>query len=183
MTMPAARRLPLLLCTLLAACGTIPTPTVTLPDTTVPLSNSFLASGQVVYVDRDGLEGSGTLPAALQGLTIRGNALYNARGGTLGTVQLYVRSTLSDLPASCSTVPGGLFGPAMYTCDPDGETAQAIGTVTVKAGSDVPFTLSGPALDAAAKGGRGYFGFRVVSGTALDGESVALTDLRAQARL
>lgn len=171
-----------LLAALLSGCGVIPTPAVKLPDTTVPLANTFVAQGKVVYVDQDELTGS-TLPAALQGLTIRGNAQYNSSGGTLGTVKLYVRATLAGLDATCSAVPATPFTPAIYACEPAAETAQAIGTVNVKAGTKVPFTLSGPALDTAAKSGHGYFGFQVVTGTALNGESVDLTSLTGQARL
>ncbi|GHF31864.1 hypothetical protein HNQ07_000490 [Deinococcus metalli] len=176
---PARPLLPLA-ALLLAGCGVIPTPVVALRDTTVPLANTFITQGKVVYVNQDQLEGV-TLPAALRGLTIRGNALYNASGGDLGTVKLYVRSTLDGLDATCSTVP--FTSPTMYACDPAGESAQAIGTVTVQAGTKVPFTLSGAALDAAARTGRGYFGFQVVTGTALNGESVNLTSVTAQARL
>jgi hypothetical protein len=182
MPTPAARSLPAVAALLLAGCGVIPTPAVPLPDTTIPLANTFFTQGQVVYVDQDELAGS-TLPAALQGLTIHGDALYNSSGGNLGTVKLYVRTTLSGLDATCSAAPATPFSPAAYACDPAGEAAQAIGSVTVKAATKVPFTLSGAALDAAAKAGHGYFGFQVVTGTALNGESVSLTNLRAQARL
>lgn len=173
----------LLLAPLLAACGTIPTPSVPLPDTTVPLANTFITQGKVVYVDQDGLRGS-TLPTALQGLTIRGDALYDAAsGGTLGTVKLYVRPSLDALEGRCMRVPGVLGAPTLYACEPQDETAQGIGTLNVQARASVPFTLSGPALDTAARSGRGYFGFQVVTGTAIQGETVELTNLKAQARL
>ena len=77
---------------LLAGCGVIPTPVVALRDTTVPLANTFITQGKVVYVDQDELAGA-TLPAALRGLTVHGDALYNSSGGNLGTVKLFVRST------------------------------------------------------------------------------------------
>ena len=172
----------LLLAPLLAACGTIPTPIVSLPDATVPLANTFITQGKVVYVDQDALRGS-SLPAALQGLTIRGDALYNASGGNLSTVKLYVRPTLDGLDGRCTRVAGLLGAPTIYACDPEDEAAQGIGTLTVKAGVAVPFTLSGTALDTAAKSGRGYFGFQVLTGTAIQGETVDLTKLKAQARL
>uniref|UniRef100_UPI002869822E hypothetical protein n=1 Tax=Deinococcus sp. TaxID=47478 RepID=UPI002869822E len=143
-TLPLNRLLLLLSPALLAACGVIATPEVALQDTSVPLANTFITQGQVVYVDRDALAPTkATLPAALQGLTIRGNALYNSSGGNLGTVKLYVRSTLSGLDSTCSTMPATVFTPAIYACDPQGETAQIIGTVTVQANTKVPFTLNG----------------------------------------
>ncbi|THF88554.1 hypothetical protein E7T09_04985 [Deinococcus sp. KSM4-11] len=183
-TLSNARSILFLAPLLLAACGVIPTPVVDLPDTSVPLANTFITQGQVVYVDQDELATTkSTLPAALQGLTIRGDALYNSSGGNLGTVKLYVRTTLAGLDSRCTSMGATPFTPAIYACDPQGETAQAIGTVTVQAGSKVPFTLNGAALDTAAKAGHGYFGFQVVTGTALNGESVDLTALKAQAKL
>lgn len=163
----------------LASCGVIPTPPIALPDTTIPLSNTAATMGQVVYVDRDVLGGS-TLPAALQGLSISGNATYAASGGNLSSLKVFVRSTLSGLEKSCTALP---TVPATYVCDPAGETAQAIGTLTVQAGVSRTFTLSGPALDAAARTGRGYFGVQITGGQAIQGETLSLRSMKAQARL
>lgn len=163
----------------LAACGVIPTPPVALPDTTLPLTNTALSMGQVVYIEQDVLAGS-TLPSALQGLTISGNALYTASGGSLSSMKLYVRPTLSTVKSSCIAVPASI--PAMYLCDPAGESAQAIGSIAVQAGVNRAFSLSGAALDVAAKSGHGYFGVQVTGGQALQGESLKLTGLKAQAR-
>ena len=164
---------------LLASCGVIPTPPIAIPDTTIPLTNTAITMGQVVYVDRDVLGGS-TLPAALQGLSISGNATYAASGGSLSSLKVYVRSTLSGLGNTCTALP---TVPATYVCDPAGETAQAIGTVSVQAGVGRPFTLSGSALDAAARTGRGYFGVQITGGNAVQGESLSLKSMTARARL
>lgn len=170
--------LPLAAVLALASCGVIPTPPVALPDTTIPLSNTALSMGQVVYVDRDVLGGS-TLPAALQGLSINGNATYTASGGTLSSLKVYVRSSLSNLGSSCTALP---VIPPAYACDPAKEAAQAIGTVNVQAGVSKAFTLSGPALDAAARTGQGYFGVQITGGQAIQGESLSLTSLQARAK-
>ncbi|PNY80035.1 hypothetical protein [Deinococcus koreensis] len=170
--------LPLAALLALASCGVIPTPPVALPDATIPLGNTALSMGQVVYMDRDVLGGS-TLAAALQGLSISGNATYAATGGTLSSLKVYVRSSLRDLGSSCTALP---VVPPAYACSPANEAAQAIGTVSVQAGASRAFTLSGPALDAAARTGHGYFGVQVTGGQALQGESLSLTSLKAQAK-
>lgn len=163
----------------LAACGVIPTPPVALPDATLPLTNTSLAMGQVVYIDQDVLAGS-TLPSALQGLTISGNALYTSAGGNLSSLKLYIRPSLSTVKSSCTSVPGS--SPALYLCNPASESGQAIGSMAVQAGVNKAFSLSGAALDSAAKSGHGYFGVQVTGGQAVQGESLTLTSLKAQAR-
>lgn len=159
----------------LAACGIIPTPQVAIPDAQIPLSASLNTSDQVIYLNQNSLGGA-SLPSILQGLTIRGDALYVNKGGTLKSVKLYVRSAL---PASgCTPVANTAF-----VCPAAGESAQAIGTVTLSANVSMPFTLQGAALDDAAKKGTGYFGVQVLEGRPLDTESVRLINMKAQARL
>lgn len=167
----------------LASCGLIPTPAVPVPDTTLPLSASAnLAAGSVVYISTDVLKGV-SLPSLLQQLSISGNAQYNAAGGTLSSANIYVRSSLINLPATCMALPATTTTPALTLCAESGETAQKIGTVNLSAGTKVPFTLTGAALDNAAKSGHGYFGVQMGSGVSLSGESISLTDLKAQAKL
>lgn len=159
----------------LAACGIIPTPPVAIPNADIPLSAALSTSDQVVYLNQNALSGA-SLPSVLQGLTIRGDALYVNKGGTLKSVRLYVRSAL---PASgCTPVAN-----TAYVCPAAGETAQAIGTVTLSANASTQFTLQGAALDAAARKGTGYFGVQVLEGRPLDTESIRLTNMKAQARL
>ncbi|MFC4636918.1 hypothetical protein [Deinococcus hohokamensis] len=156
----------------LAACGIVPTPAVPVPDAEIPLTAALVSSNSVVYSSQNGLSGA-TLPSVLQGLTIRGDALYVSKGGSLKKVALYVRA---DLPSGCTQVA------TLYTCPASGETAQTIGTVTLTANQPTPFTLQGAALDTAAKKGTGYFGVQVFEGQPLDTESVRLTNMKAQAR-
>lgn len=157
----------------LTACSIVPTPAVPIPDAEIPLTAALVSSNNVVYSNQNALGGA-TLPSVLQGLTIRGDALYVSKGGTLRKVALYVRS---ELPSGCTQVA------TLYTCPASGEAAQTIGSVTLTPNQLTPFTLQGAALDTAAKKGTGYFGVQVLEGQPLDTESVRLTNMKAQARL
>lgn len=165
----------------LSACGAIPTPEVSVPDSTIPLAASMAASpGKVVYAERNGLPQ--TVPAALKNLTLRGDATYDRLGGTLTTLNLYVRTSLTDL-TGCTVVPATPVTPRLFVCDAAAEAAQRIGTLNLQAGVAVPFELSGAALDAAAHAGSGYFGMEVVAGSPMDGETVKLSNVKAQAKI
>lgn len=165
----------------LSACGAIPTPEVSVPDSTIPLAASMAASpGKVVYAERNGLPQ--TVPAALKNLTLRGDATYDRLGGTLTTLNMYVRTSLTDL-TGCTVVPATPVTPRLFVCDAAAEAAQRIGTLNLQAGVAVPFELSGAALDAAAHAGTGYFGMEVVAGSPMDGETVTLSNVKAQAKI
>lgn len=166
----------------LTACGVIPTPSVDLPDTRIDLPDSRALLGQVVYVQRDSLGGT-TLPAALQRVTVRGTVTYRTVGGTLQQVELYVRPDLTTLPASCRAYAPSPDAPGMVVCEATGEAGQSIGTAQVTAGQGAPFSLSGAALDAAAKAGHGYFGVRFTAGQSLLGDALDLTGMKVNARL
>ncbi|BDP41830.1 hypothetical protein DAETH_17990 [Deinococcus aetherius] len=157
------------------SCGVIPTPPVALPDVTLDLPASAAAQGRVIYLRQDALAGA-SLPSALQRLSLTGRATYRANGGTLRQVGVYVRSSLNDLPGTCTSLG------AVVACEAAGEAAQAVGTLPLTPGVGVNFALSGAALDTAARGGHGYFGVRAVEGDSLAGEQVGLTDLQARAR-
>lgn len=170
---------PLCLALALPACGVIPTPPVALPTVTLDLPPSAVALGRVIYVRQDVLGGT-AVPKVLQQLSVTGTATYTSNGGTLSQVGVYVRSSLDQarLPGSCTEIAVGLVA-----CDATGESGQAIGTIALQAGPGQPFTLSGPALDAAGKVGHGYFGVRAAQGNSVTGEKVTLTNLLARARL
>lgn len=154
----------------------VPTPPVTLPDVTLPLQPSAAAQGRVIYVRQNALGGS-SIPRVLQGLSITGQAQYTSVGGDLSQVGVYVRTSLSTLPGTCTSLP------LVVVCEAAGEAGRAVGTLTLVAGQSRPFTLSGPALDEAGREGSGYFGFRAIQGNSLAGEQLRLTGLQARARL
>lgn len=175
--------LALLSCTLIAGCGLIPTPSVALKDARLDLPSSGALSGKVVYLVRDSLAGS-SVPAALQQVTVRGAATYRTGGlGTLRAVDLYVRTDLTVLPATCTSFAATPTAPGMVVCDAVGEAAQAIGPLNLTAGQGAPFTLGGAALDTAAKAGHGFFGLRFSDGQSVFGDTLDLTGLKASARL
>lgn len=155
----------------------MPTPPVALTDVTLDLQPSAVARGRVIYLRQDALGGA-AIPKVLQQLSVTGTATYAPNGGTLSQVGVYVRSNLDSLPSTCMPVTS-----AVVACDAAGESAQAIGTVALQPGKGLPFTLSGPALDAAGKAGHGYFGVRAAQGDSLTGERVTLSKLLARARL
>lgn len=167
---------------LLAGCGIISTPAIPVPDQSLPLqSSNVLARTSVVYINRDALNGQ-SLPSVLQGVSISGDAVYNASGGTLSGANVYIRKDLGAVPATCQTVPATAVTPGLVVCDPSGETAQQIGTLTLKAATPQPFTVTGSALDAAAASGHGYFGVLITGGMPLDGESITLKNLTIRAK-
>ncbi len=157
------------------SCGVIPTPPVALPDVTLDLPASAAAQGRVVYLRQDAFAGA-SLPSALQRPSLTGTATYRANGGTLRQGGVYVRSSLDNLPPTCTSLV------VVVVCEAAGEAAQAVGTLALDLEASTRFTLSGPALDAAARAGKGYFGVRAVEGESLAGEQVRLTDLQARAR-
>lgn len=161
----------------LSACGVIPTPPVALPDVTLDLPPSAVALGRVIYARQDALGGT-AVPTVLQQLRVTGTATYTSNGGTLSQVGVYVRSSLDNLPSTCVPLTS-----ALVACDVAGESGQAIGTIALQAGTGRSFTLSGPALDAAGKAGRGYFGVRAAQGNSAAQEKVTLSNLLARARL
>lgn len=167
----------------LSGCGLIPTPSVNVKDSRLDLPSSMPLSGKVVYLQLDSLKGN-TVPAALQQITVSGTATYRTPGlGTLRVVDMYVRPDLTTLPASCTTYSATPTAPGMVVCDAAGEAAQGIGQIAVVNGQGVPFKLGGPALDAAARGGHGYFGLRFTDGQSLFGDTLDLTGMKASARL
>ncbi|GGL05622.1 hypothetical protein GCM10010844_25520 [Deinococcus radiotolerans] len=175
--------LALLSCTLIAGCGLIPTPSVDVKNSHLDLPSSGALSGKVVYLTRDSLAGN-TVPAALQQITVRGTATYRTGGlGTLRAVDMYVRTDLKALPATCTTYAATPTAPGMVVCEAAGETGQAIGQMTLTAGQGVAFALGGAALDAAAKAGHGFFGMRFTVGQSLFGDTLDLTGMKASARL
>jgi hypothetical protein len=183
--MPRSARslLALLSCTLIAGCGLIPTPSVDVQDSRLDLPSSGALSRKVVYLQRDSLAGS-SVPAALQQVTVRGTATYRTGGlGTLRTVDMYVRTDLTTLPATCTKYAASPTAPGMVVCDAPGEAAQAIGQLNLTAGQGVAFTLGGAALDAAAKAGHGFFGMRFSDGQSVFGDTLDLTGMKASARL
>lgn len=183
MSRAARPLLALLSCTLIAGCGLIPTPSVDVKDARLDLPSSGALSGKVVYLQRDSLAGS-SVPAALQQITVRGVATYRTGGlGTLRAVDMYVRTDLTTLPATCTRYAATPTAPGMVVCEAAGESAQAIGQLTLTAGQGVPFTLGGPALDAAAKAGHGFFGMRFSDGQSVFGDTLDLTGMKASARL
>ncbi|GAA0518925.1 hypothetical protein [Deinococcus depolymerans] len=168
---------------LLAGCGLIPTPSVDIQDSRQELPDSSALGGKVVYLDQDALKDN-RVPSVLQQVTVRGNATYlSGAGGTLSKLELFVRPDLGNLPATCREYAASVVAPHMFVCDADGEKAQSIGTLTLNRGQGVAFTLSGAALDAAARGGHGYFGLRFTEGRSLFGDTLTLTDMKASARL
>lgn len=154
----------------------VPTPPVALPDVTLNLQSSALAQGRVIYIRQDALAGA-SIPKVLQGLSISGQAQYTSAGGNLSEVAVYVRTSLDNLPSSCTSP-----SPLVVVCEAAGEASRAVGTLNLAAGQSRPFTLSGPALDEAGKAGHGYFGVRAVQGNSLSGDRLSLTELRARAR-
>lgn len=162
---------------IVSSCGVVPTPPVALPDVTLDLQPSAASLGRVVYVRQDALGGA-ALPGLLQGLSLSGTANYVSAGGDLSQVGVYVRTSLDGLPGTCTAA-----SPLVVLCEASGETAQAVGTLTLAAGQGRSFTLSGSALDAAGRAGHGYFGVRVIQGSSLAGEQLRLTELEARARL
>ncbi|GGR91313.1 hypothetical protein [Deinococcus sedimenti] len=167
----------------LSGCGVLPTPSVDLKDTRLDLPSSSALSGKVVYLQRDSLAGN-TVPGALQQISVRGTATYRTGGlGSLSEVQLFVRPDLTALPSTSTVYAASPTAPGMVVCDAAGEAGQAIGTLTLKPAQGVPFTLSGPALDTAAKSGHGFFGMRFSVGASVFGDTVDLTGMKASARL
>ncbi|MBZ9751421.1 hypothetical protein K7W42_11155 [Deinococcus sp. HMF7604] len=177
------RRLLLAGAVLLSGCGLIPTPRVDVDNTSLRLPGSAPLSGKVVYLETDALAGN-RVPAALQQITIRGQATYRTAGlGTLRSAGLYVRSTLTALPATCTVSPATPTAPRMVVCDAAGEASQFIGTLELRAGQGQPFSLGGAALDTAAKAGHGYFGMAFSAGQSVWTDSLDLTGMTASARL
>ncbi|UBV41735.1 hypothetical protein LAJ19_08725 [Deinococcus taeanensis] len=167
----------------LSGCGLIPTPSVDVKDTRLSLPSSGALNGKVVYLEQDALAGN-TVPAVLQQITVTGSATYRTPGlGTLSSVNMYVRPNLTLLPASCSASPATATAPRMVVCDAAGEQAQFVGTLSLKAGQATPFSLGGPALDSAAKGGHGYFGMAFTAGQSVFGDTLSLSGMKASARL
>ncbi|GGR46801.1 hypothetical protein GCM10008959_04810 [Deinococcus seoulensis] len=167
---------------LLGSCGLIPTPSVDVPDSTLNLPDSGTLNGKVVYLYTDSLKGN-SVPAALSRFKVEGNATYTTAAGTLSRVGMYIRPDLSNVPATCTEYPASLATPRMLVCSEAGEQAQAIGTLTLKAGQGMPFSLGGAALDAAARGGHGYFGMSFSEGRSLFGDTLKLSEMKASARL
>lgn len=167
----------------LSACGTIPTPEVSVPDSTIPLATVMAAyPGKVVYSETNSLPQA--VPAALSSLTLRGDATYKRLTGTLTVMNMYVRSSFTDM-TGCTVVDALGTVPKLYVCDARVEAAaqRSIGTLNLKAGEKQPFTLSGTALDTAAHAGTAYFGMQIVTGNPVDGESVLMSDMKAQAKI
>ncbi|UWX65549.1 hypothetical protein [Deinococcus rubellus] len=75
-----------------------------------------------------------------------------------------------------------LPGSGMRVCAASGESAQKIGTLTLKGGEVTGFQLSGVALDRAAKAGRGYFGVQALSGVSLLGDHLKLSGMKVSAK-
>ena len=157
---------------LLASCGLVPLPAVTLPEYTLTLPSSLGFEQSVLYDGSDAFGGK-SLPGLLSNVKVTGNVSYSG-AGNLSEVGVYLRSSL---PA-CDAVPGT----SVRACDASGETAQKVGTLTLQNGVATGFTLSGAALDTAAKAGHGYFGVQAMSGSSVLGDTVKLSGMQASAR-
>lgn len=180
--LPRMKRLALAALTLLCACGNLTTPAIGLPDATIPLkASAIIAVSSVVYLDKDLLGGRG-LPSVFQALTINGQVQYNANIGTMSSLNLYIRSSLSDLPGTCVKLAASGSTPGVAMCDPAGEAGQQISTLDIARNVNRPLKVNGPALDAAAHAGHGYIGVLITQGLPAEGESLALTGLSATAK-
>ncbi|WP_420597235.1 hypothetical protein [Deinococcus sp.] len=157
---------------LLASCGIVPLPAVAIPDQTLTLPASSSAADRVIYDGSDVFGGS-TVPGVLSNLKLRGQALYSG-AGDLSSVAVYIRSSVP----SCTSVPGL----TVQMCDPSTESAQRIGTLNFEKGVATSFSLSGKALDAAAKAGHGYVGVQVLKGQSVFGDTLKLSNLKANAK-
>lgn len=161
------------LCAALSGCGIVPLPAVGIPDQTLTLPPSAGFENMVAYDGSDAFSGT-SLPSLLSHLSVSGQVVYQG-AGDLQQVAVYLRSSLP----SCNTVPSS----KAQVCDAGGESAQKVGTLSVQNGVVTGFTLSGSALDRAAKAGHGYFGVQVMQGASRAGDSLKLSAMKASAKL
>ncbi|MFB9995227.1 hypothetical protein ACFFLM_25090 [Deinococcus oregonensis] len=159
------------------SCGVIPTPAVPIPDAEISLPPSSAVAGRVIYMKTDVLGGV-SLPGVLQQVSITGTATYSSGGGNLSGATVFIRSSIDPMPAGCATT---TLAPVLL-CDPAGEVARQIGSVSLASGTASTFTLSGPELDAAAKAGHGYIGVLVTGGSSLFTDKLKLTGMEARAK-
>ena len=157
---------------LLASCGLIPLPAVTLPDFTLTLPSSLGYEQSVLYDGSDAFGGK-SLPGLLSNVKVTGNLSYSG-AGNLSQVAVYLRSSLP----TCMSLPAT----SVQACDASGETAQKVGTLTLQNGVATSFTLSGAALDTAAKAGHGYFGVQALSGSSVLNDKVKFSGMQASAK-
>ncbi|TSA83000.1 hypothetical protein FNU79_12835 [Deinococcus detaillensis] len=157
----------------LCACGIVPLPAASIPDQTLTLPPSAGFESYVAYDGSDAFSGT-SIPGILSNVSVSGQVLY-AGAGDLQRVAVYLRSSLP----SCNAVPGS----KAQVCDASGEINQKVGTLTVQNGVVTGFSLSGSALDRAAKAGHGYFGVQAMQGQSMAGDSLKLTAMKASAKL
>ncbi len=158
---------------LLAGCGALPLPSISLPDQNLSLPLSVGLENYVAYDGTDALSGTG-IPTLLSHVQIGGKVTY-AGAGNLKQLAVYLRSSLPE----CNAV----YGTNVRLCAASAESAQRVGTLSLQNGVVTAFLLSGAALDAAAKVGHGYFGVQSLQGSSLSGDSLKFSGMKASAKL
>ena len=157
----------------LSGCGIVPLPAVSIPDQNLSLPTSSGFEQYVVYDGSDAFAGT-AIPSLLRKVQISGKVTYGG-AGTVTQARVFLRSS----PPECTPLPAS----SSQLCDPSGESAQQVGVLTLQNGQATSFVISGPALDAAAKAGHGYFGVQVLRGRTLPGDTVKLSAMKASAKL
>ncbi len=164
MTRPRAL---LLLPALLAACGTVPVGSVTLPDETITTPLPLDASPQTIYQTQNAF--TQAVPRSVDRVKVTGTLTFSGSAGTK-TLEFYLSAT----PPNCPSLLG-------YALCSDSAQGSLIGTATVLSGASTSLQLSSPALDAAAHAARGYLGIRIREGSVQAGDTLRFTNLRAGA--
>lgn len=139
----------------------------------VSLPTGATAEGQVYYLQFDVFEGVDTvIHSVMKEWTapqFLGDSAYVTRGGTVTSIDLYLRPNLDG----CAAVQ--MSGVPAFLCPLAGEDGHRLGSINVSGSLQNWGPLASPTLRQTVQARKGYLGLRVTSGQVATGDELRAT--------